>query len=82
MQEALTNFMEQWHGTCRHQFLVLHAEDTCPVSVAVTHPDESAQLNPASKSGKVYLYGYHSKINASKIIIIHDSVAYVHLLST
>ena len=55
MQEALTNFMEEWHGTRRHQFLVLHAEDMCPVSVAVTHPDESAQLNPASKSRKVCL---------------------------
>ena len=56
MQEALTNFTEEWHGARRHQFLVLHAEDTCPVSAPVTHPKEpSAQSNVASKSRKVRL---------------------------
>ena len=24
MQEALTNFCEEWHGPCHHEFIVLH----------------------------------------------------------
>ena len=55
MQEALTNFNEEWHGTRRHEFLVLHAEDTCPISAAVTCPAEKPSTQ-SSKSRKVRHY--------------------------
>ena len=65
MQEVLTNFSEEWHGTRHHEYLVLHAEDTCPASAAVAHPKEpitSTQSSATSKSRKVRIYSYNKNI--------------------
>ena len=34
MQEALTSFNEEWNSARRHDYLLLHAEEICPVDAA------------------------------------------------
>ena len=56
MQEALTNFSGEWHGPCSHEFLVLHAEDTCPVIIAEADPNQKSKKSSVPpKTRKIHL---------------------------
>ena len=56
LQEALTNFTEEWHGARRNEFLVLHACDTTRIIDSTADVQEPAHPSITSrKSRKVSL---------------------------
>ena len=69
MQKALTSFNEEWHGARRHNYLLLHAEDICPVNAAEARPKEHAHSTVTSKR-KVSVTAVPWSSNASTMMMI------------